>query len=212
MGKWEAGTPLSIDGLASFLGVSPTPVREALARLEATGLVRREARRGYRVSPPMSRAQVIELVDARLVLETGSIQRAMRHQTQLVSDLLMAYEAHEAAVHRLAEANESSEREALAQYFAADWSFHSAILKHCDNRYLALLVESLGFRAHRMRQTIGSGVTDAPDALEEHKEILDAVASGSTDAAVAAMSAHLNRLLDRVKQEPESDQPHIETD
>jgi len=206
MGKWEAGTPLSIDGLASFLGVSPTPVREALARLEATGLVRREARRGYRVSPPMSRAQVIELVDARLVLETGSIERAMRHQPELVADLHTAYEAHVAAVHRLAETDESSEREALARYFAADWSFHSAILKHCDNRYLELLVESLGFRAHRMRQAIGSGVTDASVALKEHKEILDAVASGKADAAVDAMSAHLHRLLDRVKDEPDPPQ------
>ena len=53
-GDLAPGSPLSIDGLSRQLGVSPTPVREALARLEATGMVTREARRGYRVAPPMS--------------------------------------------------------------------------------------------------------------------------------------------------------------
>lgn len=211
-GRWEAGTPLSIDGLASFLGVSPTPVREALARLESTGLVRREARRGYRVSPPMTRQQACELVDARIVLETGAMARAMENPTNLLADLERAYEAHETAVTDLKHARRDHNLDALAQYFANDWQFHSAILKHCNNRYLELLVESLGFRAHRMRQAVGSGVTDEDVALAEHKDILDAVRSGDTQRAVEAMSAHLNRLLDRVKQEPESDQPHIETD
>ena len=50
-GRLEAGTPVSIDGMARELDVSPTPVREALARLEATGMVRRMALRGYRVAP-----------------------------------------------------------------------------------------------------------------------------------------------------------------
>lgn len=200
-GRWEAGTPLSIDGLSDFLGVSPTPIREALARLESTGLVRREARRGYRVSPPMSRAQVIELVDARLVLETGAIERAMAHQEELIVELEAAYKAHETAAKALLTLGHEEDRDAIARYFANDWSFHSAILKHCGNRYLELLVESLGFRAHRMRQAIGSGVTDAPIALKEHKIIRDAVRSGNTESAVEAMRAHLTRLLTRVREE-----------
>ncbi|MGO4492762.1 GntR family transcriptional regulator, partial [Arthrobacter sp. 2YAF22_2] len=47
-GRLEAGTPVSIDGMARELDVSPTPVREALARLESTGMVLRTALRGYR--------------------------------------------------------------------------------------------------------------------------------------------------------------------
>ena len=54
MGAVGANAPVSIDGLAQILDVSPTPVREALARLEMTGLVRRFARRGYRVAPPIA--------------------------------------------------------------------------------------------------------------------------------------------------------------
>ncbi len=212
-GRWDPETPLSIDGLAQYLGVSPTPVREALARLETTGLVRRFARRGYRVAPPMTTAQVAELVDARLTLETGALERAMKRQKELLLDLEAAYEAHRRATEALLEPEASSSREVLMQYFADDWSFHSAILKHCGNRYIALAVESLGFRVHRMRQTLGSGVSDAPAALEEHRRILEAVRAGDTGAAVEAMRQHLTLLSHRVEEPRDLDEDEaIEVD
>ena len=54
-GRLEPGTAVSIDGTARELDVSPTPVREALARLEHTGMVRRVALKGYRVAPVFTR-------------------------------------------------------------------------------------------------------------------------------------------------------------
>lgn len=205
-GHWEPGAQLSIDKLAQTLGVSQTPVREALVRLEATGLVRREARRGYRVAPPMSVAQMRELVDARIVLETGAIERAMSNADQLLPDLEAAFQAHEEAGQALLGDETPPTPEALGQYFLDDWSFHSAILRHCGNRYIALAVDALGFRVHRMRQAIGTGHSDAPKAIEEHRAILQAVRNGSTEDAVAAMLAHLTHLFDRVG-DPSEDVP-----
>lgn len=197
-GRWAPDAPLSIDGLAQLLGVSPTPVREALARLESTGLLRRTARRGYRVSPPMSEEQMGELVDARLVVETGAIERAMRNQPSLLPDLESAFQRHEAAMKALVSADPIEAQQFLQRYFEDDWSFHEAILRHCGNRYLEQAVNSLSFRVHRMRQTIGAGQTDAPIAVAEHQTILEAVRRNDTADAVRSLHAHLSKLQTRV--------------
>src|SRR4051812_22513842 len=63
------GARLSIEDLARNLGVSQTPVREALARVEADGLIIKEPGRSYRVAPMMTMDQVRELTELRLLLE-----------------------------------------------------------------------------------------------------------------------------------------------
>jgi len=68
-GSRAAGESLNIAELSVELKVSQTPIREALARLENTGLVDREALRGYRVAPGLSEAEIDRLTDARLVIE-----------------------------------------------------------------------------------------------------------------------------------------------
>lgn len=68
-GEREAGSSPNIGALARELDVSQTPLREALARLEHTGLVERVALRGYRVAPMMTRGDVQQLFEARLLSE-----------------------------------------------------------------------------------------------------------------------------------------------
>lgn len=198
-GEFPPDSSLPIDGLAAQLGVSPTPVREALARLEATGLVKRKARCGYRVAAPMSQAQMRELVDARMVLEVGAVERAMRNPDELLPDLEEAFERHKRSADRILHLSKSdNEREAMRQYFADDWSFHEVMLSHCGNRYIVHAVDSLSFRVHRMRQTVGSGVSDASDALAEHQKILEAARTKNPAAAATAMKMHLQKLYQRV--------------
>jgi DNA-binding GntR family transcriptional regulator len=78
-GHAAPGSALSIDGLARDLGVSPTPIREALARIESTGLVHRAALRGYRVTEMLSATEVNHLMDARLLLECRNATLAVAH-------------------------------------------------------------------------------------------------------------------------------------
>ena len=77
-GTLAPGASLSIDGLASGLAVSPTPVREALVQLERTGLVFREPLRGYRVAPLLDTDQVAQLCDARAIVEPCGLGRSKR--------------------------------------------------------------------------------------------------------------------------------------
>ncbi len=196
-GELKPGSPLAIDGLARSLGVSPTPIREALARLEHTGLVRRSARRGYRVSPLMTPEQMAELADARLVLETGAIERAMKNVDQLLPDLEEAFARHQEAARAVSEPQSGLTHENLRRYFEEDWSFHQAILDHCGNRYIERSVNSLSFSVHRMRQTTGLGTTDAPIAVDEHERILLAVRNNDSDMAVSQMYYHLANVGSR---------------
>ena len=66
---FEPGARLNIEELARTLGVSPTPVREALARVEADGLIVKQPGRSYTVAPLMGIEQVRELIELRLLVE-----------------------------------------------------------------------------------------------------------------------------------------------
>lgn len=193
-GTLEPDSALAIDRMARSLDVSPTPVREALARLEHTGLVTRTARRGYRVAPPLTAEQMAELADARLVLEIGALERAMNPGTGLVEDLSKALDRHIRSTDQLLSADPESTHDALKNYFIQDWEFHQVILDHCGNRYITRCVDGLHFSVHRMRQTVGIGSTDAPIAVTEHRAVLDAVKTGDKDVACNALTNHLTNV------------------
>ena len=74
----DAGARLNIDALARTLGVSPTPIREALARMEAEGLVVKEPRRGYTVAPLIGLEDLRALIDFRLLIEPAAASAAAR--------------------------------------------------------------------------------------------------------------------------------------
>ncbi len=88
-GRLEAGAPLNIDALSRELEVSQTPIREALARLEATGLVHRLALKGYRVAPLFTPEDLAHLTDARLLIEPENAFLACQRMT----DALVALRA-----------------------------------------------------------------------------------------------------------------------
>src|SRR5437868_3424526 len=69
-------TRVSVDSLARELGVSQTPIREALSMLEANGLVSRRHFAGYATSPRMDRAQLDELFEFRLLIEPHAARKA----------------------------------------------------------------------------------------------------------------------------------------
>ena len=83
-GSLRPDVNLSIEGLARELGVSPTPIREALVNLEHTGLITRTALRGYRVAPPFNAEQIGQLLDARAIVELGALDQALRRRDTLI--------------------------------------------------------------------------------------------------------------------------------
>ncbi|GHG51428.1 GntR family transcriptional regulator [Sinomonas cellulolyticus] len=198
------GTRLSIDAIARDLKVSPTPVREALVQLERTGLVVREALKGYRVAPPLAAEHLEALFDARLVLECGATELAARHAQELVPLLEQALTEHIAISHVVDEAVDEGEKLSVGlirDYFAVDWNFHHLIFEGTRNPFLLDMSEAISTRVHRMRQTVKSGVSDADEAVIEHGAILEAFRSGDGAAAGRAMRDHIERVRERARKD-----------
>ncbi len=211
-GSLKPDLTLSIDGLARELGVSPTPIREALVNLEHTGLVTRTALRGYRVAPPFNPQQVAQLVDARTIVELGALDHALPSRDALIPVLRQAHELHQQVIADIDATEDSLTGSAriasYRRYFDADWGFHFALIRHAENPFLIQLAESLGAHVHRLRQTVGVGLTDSHEASAEHGRILSALQSGAPDEAVRqALRDHLEAVRSRSVADSELNQP-----
>lgn len=198
----EPGMRLSIDGLARTLGVSPTPVREALVQLERTGLVTREANKGYRVAPPLAGDQLEALFDARLIVESGAVELAARGDVEGLRERLVLALSDQAAVAREVAVVGSAQasEELMARYFRSDWQFHQLIFDATRNPFLEEMSEIITTRVHRMRQIVEGGGDDTDRAVHEHRAVVDALAVGPTEA-VAAMRHHIDAVRLRSRED-----------
>ncbi|MGP9783015.1 GntR family transcriptional regulator [Glutamicibacter sp. AOP12-B1-11] len=184
-GRFEADAALSIDGIARDLGVSPTPVREALARLEHTGMVRRAALKGYRVAPLMTAEEHGQLVAVRKLIEAENAELACaRADGEMVEQLADTIE-------RLRTAPTGGSYSEFRDYWKADEDFHRLIAEFTGNPFLLTAFQALGGQVQRFRLFAGRGVTDADCAISEHTKILLAFQAGDPQAARAAMEKHL---------------------
>ena len=188
------GEALNIDALSRELSVSPTPLREALAKLEATGLVRREALKGYRVAPALEAKEVEKLLDARITLEPAlAFETARRTTPEFLEEL-------EASVIELERSVELADEDANAfqLYWASDGRFHSLIAEQCSNPFLEVTYRSLLGHIQRFRlfSKIGSA-SGARFAAIEHRLILEALAAGRPADAADLMRDHLEKAKQR---------------
>ena len=200
-GGLRRGAALRIGVLSKALAVSPTPVREALARLAASGLIAHEARKGYRIAPPLTSEQLKELMDARRLIEIGAIGHACRNGGGAFrSDLAAALEAQNAAVETLnaAKPADRAERAEIEwRVLEADLRFHQVIFNHTHNQFIRVMADALRAQLYRVRQSAEQGLYDSAPALAEHRMILSAVATGDPAAAELAMKRHIDLVESR---------------
>ncbi len=190
-GRLEAGLPVSIDGMAREMDVSPTPVREALARLESTGLVTRVALKGYRVAPLFTPQELSLLMDARQVIEPVNARLACQRSTSEFCDALAE------TIDALRRAPRGPSFAEFRPYWEADERFHRLIAERADNPFLLRAYESLGGQVQRFRFFGGLGVTDADFAIAEHSAIHAAFVKGDPELAFRAMETHIVKVRQR---------------
>jgi DNA-binding GntR family transcriptional regulator len=170
------GDRVNIDALARELDVSPTPVREALARLESDGLVRKRPLAGYTVSPLLTRQEFTDMFDMRLVLEGAAARWAAER----------ADAQQRAAIVSEAGTVEEVSREAFT---ALDARFHDLIAGTAGN---ALLLDGVRrLHAHLHIHRLYFPHAQAGTTRQEHQLVAAAIDAGDPDAAEAAMRAHL---------------------
>ncbi|WFE53492.1 GntR family transcriptional regulator [Micromonospora sp. WMMD1155] len=183
------GERVNIDALARELDVSPTPVREALARLEADGLVRKRPLSGYTTTPLLTRAEFDDLFEVRLLLEGATAGRAAAHACTEERQRIGV----EAAASIDVEAGDGYRRHAA--FTALDARFHDLIAEASGSPLLRDSITRLHSHLHLHR--LYFPVTGAPDTNTEHQRIAAAIAAGDPDAATEAMRAHLIAARER---------------
>lgn len=197
-GRLRPGDSVSIDGTARDLEVSPTPVREALARLEHTGLVQRVALKGYRVAPVASAEDIAQLMEARLVIEPVNTRLTGERMTeQTMAEL-------EQSIRDLETAPRGPSFSEFRDYFDADERFHRLIAENAGNPFLLAAYNALGGQVQRFRLFSGVGITDANHAISEHHAIFDALRAGDSEGAAAKMAEHVSNVRARAM----ADAPH----
>ena len=184
---------LNIDTLAPQLGVSQTPIREALARLEAEGLVVKQQPRGRHVVAPLLDAASFEhLFEVRLLLEPYAARIAA---TSIGRAELRALEEAEQALSGAGYGDHYREYRGFA---SQDARFHELIAGAGRNPVLKDMIVRLRSHHQLSRLYKGHGV-DAPEGIAEHETILEAIRSGEPEAAAAAMQRHIEGSRSRLR-------------
>ena len=181
-GRFAPGEKLNERQLAAELGVSTTPVKEALQRLQIDGLVRIEPRRG--IYAKFDARQASEMSMARAALESMIARQAANNASE--KDI----ESLEQAVERMGEATRKGN---VAKLIALNKDFHDLIQRASGCTYLVSLQEGLHIYERLTRAALLGSAAERERVLREHKAIAVAIGARDPDRAERAMRDHVIR-------------------
>lgn len=208
-----AGAKVNIDALSNQLNVSPTPVREALARLESDGLIVKVALKGYTTTNLLTFKELNDLFQLRLLIEPWSAEQASSQLNQLGKTALTS----EMKSARLAlKLRDIDQVHALTEH---DARFHGLIMELAGNKSVIESFEHTHCHVHLFRLYLATknfldGSKNKKDfqkvlntqihtpliaaaTIKEHELIASAITSGNGKSAREAMNSHLKLSLKR---------------
>ncbi len=185
------GTRMMEVELAEEMGVSRTPIREAIRKLEKEGLVTIEPRRGAYASM-ISTEDMVEILEVRQDLEGLAAYFAADRMTKSqMEELKQVSNSYNEAVMQ-------GNMEAMIKH---DTRFHHIIVESCRNKILVQMIEQLQELVLRFRYIYYDNFRRAENMPEEHEAIVAAIAEGNADKARAAADIHIERLKELVIKE-----------
>ena len=211
------GQRVNIDALSADLGVSPTPVREALARLESDGLVVKTPLRGYSTTPLLTPREFVELSQFRVLIEQWTAEAAASVVSPTAADRLQ----QELTAAREGIMGLGSGPETLRALTEHDARFHSQLADLAGNELIAQSFERTHFHLHFLRLYMAarspvSVGTDGPArrrlssvmrqweradqvtwTIEQHEAIAAAVIGGDGAEAARLMRRHIETARER---------------
>jgi len=183
-GQSGPGTMYSVPSLAAALGVSTTPVREALLELARNGLIEPLRNRGFKVVAP-TLAQLRNLFDLRELLEIHAAETvALRRRKDLSGLKQLADE--------IARSVDSGDVQA---YLDADRNFHQAFTEQAENELLTELVMSLRDKMRLYGIDSERGRQRQRDSVDEHYRIIELAEIGDADGLRRLLSDHIRSWL-----------------
>ncbi len=199
-GDMKPGERLRIEDLAGRLGISPTPLRHALARLEGEGVVRSEPRRGLYVAS-LTPDDLRDLNEARVLYETFAAEKA----AATISDAQL--DAMRILVDKYAEIRNQNVQTCRLAWVSKDVELHQYLVDLAGNRRISASFGTLGIHLQTLRFTMS--VERAPgETIREHQDIFQAFVKRDGNLAKSLLATHImgasNRLLDVMVREPGS--------
>lgn len=189
------GERIIIDQFARSFGISLIPVREALARLHAEGLVTFERNKGYRVAPRPTIAELERLFEARWVIELGAAELAIDSCTSAALDDLKA-------INRLiAKGSYGTTFRGFRDFVTLNERFHVELVALADNPPLAEAYRRLGYHQKITRPTSGRGPGDVKRFVREHDLIIRALERRDRAALREAVTKHIASGLERFEDD-----------
>lgn len=184
-GRFAPGQRIVIDALAKELGVSVTPVREALHHLAAEGLVSIEPRKGFTVKKWEAK-EIEDLLYLRMYLEKLAVRLFIEKASERdINDLA-------AIIERMDRSVEASDLESLT---ALNSQFHRKILQGSGNQELLKIMESLSAKLHRVRILSLSYPGRMGQSRTEHRTIFEAIKARDIPKAEKAVEEHIKNVM-----------------
>lgn len=195
--EFAPGMRLAEETLARELGISRTPVREALLRLGQVGLVRVSTRRGFSV-PVITPQDVIELYDVRTALETFATRRATPCVT--AEEIAGQRKSQQAAFEQVGIGSAAS----AEQFVRADLALHQLLQQRGGNPRSARLLSDVMGQLSLFTMRAAQHPLRNRAAIVEHQAILDELDHRHAGAAAQAMETHLQGVKQRALEDLES--------
>lgn len=180
-GTLAQGSKLVVSVLAKALGLSATPINEALAALEREGLVSYEPHRGYSVWR-ITQESVAQIYSIREVFETLAIRFVAQSANESVIDRLETI---------LADAERAVRLTDTAKFSELDWAFHRTIWSSTNNSLAIRIGELIDGQIQMLTTTAAREPGRFQGALEEHLEIFSAIKKRDVAVAEAATRKHI---------------------
>ena len=204
-GSLVPGGKLAIEALSERYASSQTPLREALNRLVADGLVQRREQRGFVVAD-ISAADLAEITKTRCWLEETALRESIAARSTAWEEALVL--AH----HRLARTPRSLDAARFVDN--PDWeplhrAFHRALISACGSRWLLGFCAQLADQHHRYRRLSAPRAFAKRAVPGEHQQLLDAALAGQADVAVALLRAHFERTAQVILDDPALFKPPV---
>ena len=181
-GELKPGERLMEIHLANKLGVSRTPIREAIRKLELEGLVTMIPRRGAEVAQ-ITEKSMKDVLEVRKVLDTLSVTLACERITE---------EEKEQLRDACADFEDAVKTGDFSMVAKTDVAFHDIIVAATRNIRLSQMVNNLAEQMYRYRFEYIKDSTQHNRLVQEHREICDGIVKGDKGKALAAIEAHID--------------------
>ncbi|GGA61957.1 GntR family transcriptional regulator [Pelagibacterium lentulum] len=187
------GAKLNLDKLRSSMDVGLSPLREAVTRLVAEGLIEAEAQRGYTVTP-ISVANLNEVCALRLELEPYALRKSIENGGLDWETAVMG------ALYRLNKTDRiPGDPVSLANWEVANNAFHLTLVERCDMPLLIKMYKSLVSMNDRYRHIYLKAVAVQRDVIDEHTAIAQAAVERRANDAAALLARHIERSTNNLR-------------